>query len=210
MDDAALVGVVDRVAEGAEQLQPQLQLIVPDGRRPAFQPPVQGHSRDQLHREEVVAVVGVARLVDGGDVGVLEAGEGLGLAEEQTRVQVVDDVIAAHHLEGDAASRPLLLGLPHHSHAALAEQTDDAIAGDRDGSGAVAPVGRRGLVSRCRESRLRCGRIHGGECFVVALGRTRTTSAAPVLVVGHCPPKLCTRSMAEKAPGRTFLFQRGR
>ena len=133
MDDPALVGVVDRVADGRKQPQPQLELGVVHGGGPAAQPVIERPTRRQLHGEVVVAVVGVAGGVDCGDVGVLQAGQGLGLAEEHPRVKLVDEVIAAHDLERHPAPRPLLLGLPDHPHAALAEQPDDRVAGNVHG-----------------------------------------------------------------------------
>ncbi len=78
-----------------------------------------------------MAVPGVAGLVDGGDVRVLEAAQHLRLTVEHAGVQVVDVVPLAHHLEGDAAARVLLLGLPDHAHATLAEQPDDPVLADR-------------------------------------------------------------------------------
>ena len=131
MDDAALVRVVDRLADGREEAEPQLELLRRHRRRALRQPLPERLAPHQLHGEEVVAVPGVAGLVDGGDVRVLEAAEDLRLAVEHAGVQVVDVVALAHHLEGDAAARVLLLGLPDDAHAALAEQADDLVLADR-------------------------------------------------------------------------------
>ncbi len=132
VDDAALVGVVDRIADRPEEPQPQLELVGIESPRPALEPVVEGPARHQLHRKIIGAVVGVAGGVDGRDVGVLEPRQRLRLALEHPRVELVDLVVAAHDLEGDPALRAFLLGLPHHSHAAPAELADDPVAGDRD------------------------------------------------------------------------------
>ena len=56
---------------------------------------------DQLHREEVLAILGAAGLVDGGDVGMDQARERLGLAPEETQPQLIDVAAGADDLEGD-------------------------------------------------------------------------------------------------------------
>jgi hypothetical protein len=61
---------------------------------------------------------------------MLEPRERLRLALEHPRVEFVDPVVAAHDLEGDPAFRPLLLGLPHHSHAAPAELAENPVPGN--------------------------------------------------------------------------------
>ena len=92
VDDAALVGVVDRVADGEKSRRRSASSWAVDRLWSRLEPAVQGLAADQLHGEEVVTVVGVSGLVDGGDVGVLEAGQGLDLALEHPGVVVVDQV----------------------------------------------------------------------------------------------------------------------
>ncbi len=141
MDDAALVRVVDGGADRAEDPQTEAELVGRDHLRPAAQPAVEGPARGELHGEVVAAVIGVAGLVDGGDVGVLEPRQRLGLAVEEAGVELVHLVLAAHHLERHPAMRPVLLRLPHRTHPALAEKTENAIARDhgRLGRGPGAP-----------------------------------------------------------------------
>ncbi len=131
MDDPALVGVADRLADRPEEPQPQLELLPRHGLRARAEPLAERRPAHELHGEEVVPVVGVARLVDRGDVGVLEAAEDLRLAVEHAGVEIVDVVPLAHDLERDAAARVLLLGFPDDAHPALAEQPEDAIPADR-------------------------------------------------------------------------------
>jgi hypothetical protein len=59
---------------------------------------------------------------------VREPGQRLGLAPEHPEVLVVDEVPAAHDLEGDSPVRVLLLGLEDDPHPALAELAEDAEA----------------------------------------------------------------------------------
>ena len=130
MDDAALVGVVDGLADGDEQPQ-----ALADLRRTGLvaaevlpRPRGERLADDQLHREKVLAVVRAPGLVEGRDVRVREAGERLDLPAEHAEVLIVDE--AAHDLEGDFAGRVLLLGLVDDPHPALAELAEDAKAAD--------------------------------------------------------------------------------
>ncbi len=84
VDDAALVRVADGAADRLEEAQPIVQLLV----RRVRAAHVLAHviperlSGDQLHREEVLAVVGPPGLVERGDVGMDQPGQRLGLAAE--------------------------------------------------------------------------------------------------------------------------------
>ena len=77
MDDALVVGVLHRLADQDEQLQPlarrQPVLIAELGDR---------HAADQLHDEIRPARVGGAGVEDLGDVGVVHQGQGLALGAE--------------------------------------------------------------------------------------------------------------------------------
>ena len=74
-------------------------------------------------------VVGLPRLVDGGDGGMAEAGQGLHLPLEQAQAALVGEA-AADHLERDAAARVLLLRLVDDAHAAFADAAQDPEAAD--------------------------------------------------------------------------------
>ena len=128
-EHAALVRVLHGIADGAEEAQTALELLAVGG-RPVRQPLAQRAPAHELHREEVPPVLGPPGLVDGGDVGVLEARERLRLALEHAHLHVVEQRTAAHDLERDPPSGALLLRLPDDPHAALAELAKDAVAPD--------------------------------------------------------------------------------
>ena len=117
--------------------EPELGVVDPSWAR--GEPLIESDAAHQLHGEVVVPVVGVAGLVDGGDVGVLEAGERLGLAAEHLDVELVDHVVAAHDLERDPSSGLILLGLPDDTHPAAAEPAEDPEPAD---CGRVAQYGQ--------------------------------------------------------------------
>jgi hypothetical protein len=172
VDHAALVRVVHSVGDRAEHLEPLRDLLRRQRASAGGEPLVERLSAHQLHREVVVPVGRVPRLVDRGDVGVPESAERLGLAAEHAGVDVVDVVPLSHDLDGDAPARAGLLGLPHHAHAALAEEADDAVVADRLGRSAPLGEGRRQVGLRER----RVG-------FRTALRRWR-----PVFEVRHWGP----------------------
>ncbi len=130
MDHPALVGVVHRVGNLPKQRQAETQFLAGDGLRPLREESAQGVATNKLHGEEVLAVLGAPRLVDGGDVGVLEAGKGVRLALEHPDASVVDEMPATHDLDGDLPAGALLLGLVDHAHAPFAELAEDAVAAD--------------------------------------------------------------------------------
>ena len=108
-------------------------------------------AHDQLHREKVLAVVRAACLVEGRDVRVREAGQGLNLPAEHPEILIVDEVPAAHDLERDLAERVLLLGLVDDPHPALAELSEDAKTADlvrKPGMGRRARRARRVTLER--------------------------------------------------------------
>ncbi|CAM5642766.1 hypothetical protein SCYAM73S_01080 [Streptomyces cyaneofuscatus] len=97
---------------------------------PFGQPVVEGGAGHQLHHDPGVAVLaGVDDVVDGDHVGVVEAGQGAGLAQDpgaqgagalgvvlrERRVRGPD------LLQGHVTVERLVVGPPHHAHAAAAE-----------------------------------------------------------------------------------------
>src|SRR5690606_15827361 len=135
---------------------------------------------DEFHREPGEPLPGDGievqpALVDGGDAGVAEAGEGLGLVGEaafggaggragsQTRGGPRGEP-AAQELEGDGASGLLLLGLVDDAHAAGADLADQAVASDASGEAAPVVDPRVGGVPEAR------GRTRGEVLEVVAEG----------------------------------------
>ena len=132
MDDSALVRVADGPADRREEAQPVAQLRG----RGSVTAHVVAHvvverlAGDQLHREEVLAVLGAAGLVDGGDVGVNEARERLRLTSEETQPQLIAVAASSDDLESNAAAGRLLLGFVDDPHPAAAEHRKDAEAAD--------------------------------------------------------------------------------
>jgi len=74
VDDAALMRVIDRPAYGDEVAQAlaELRVVRMVAAEVLPRPGGQRLAADQLHREEMLAVVRAARLVDGRDVRVRE------------------------------------------------------------------------------------------------------------------------------------------
>ena len=100
-------------------------------------------------------LVGLTRLEDGNDVGVVDRRCELGLAEESLAEPVVPGKSAREELQRHLALQSQVLGQVHDAHAAATEQVLDAIAGDlcadpgvvADVHGA-APVQRAGTIGR--------------------------------------------------------------
>jgi hypothetical protein len=97
VDDTAAVGVVQRLRQGRQQRECSL------GRaRPLCQVLLQGRARDQAHGE-VQASVGLPRVVDRGDAGVLEAPQHPRLPEEPGHERVLQRQGRPEHLQGHRA-----------------------------------------------------------------------------------------------------------
>ena len=125
MDDALLVGVLDRLADGDEQLQPlpgrQVVLVAVLGDR---------HALDQLHDEVRPAGVGRAGVEHLGDVGVVHQGQGLPLGLEAGDAPACESMPALMSLTRDQALDRLgLLGHPDGAHAAFADLLAAACTG---------------------------------------------------------------------------------
>src|SRR2546427_2340819 len=85
----------------------------------------------------VQPVLGTARLVDGRDGGMLEAGEGLGLPLEHPQVGVVHVGSAADDLQGHGTAGVLLLGLVDDAHPPFAKLPEDPEVADHPAGGLV-------------------------------------------------------------------------
>jgi hypothetical protein len=142
----------------------------------AAQPVFEGDADDELHRDVDEVAVG-ADLVDGDDVGVGEAGHGLGLAEEAGVGQVGlagDGEAGAQELDGDFAAELGVEGGAHEAHAAGAELLEHGEAADASGQrsepgpgalqAGVTGVGRRAAL------RMRRRALRGTALLVAVMG----------------------------------------
>ena len=198
MDDADGVGGGEALAGGGEDLED----LAP-GAALVGEPGAQGLAGDQLHGDEEL-VVDAADLVDLDDVGVGEAGEGLGLALEaglaDAEAVVVD--AGAQELEGDAAVELGVVGGVDDGHAAVAEGAGDDVAADLTGAVGTrgAAIGRRGVAEgqrvRIGGVGVRHGRPAPSQLATISRSRGR---AQPVRAGGACFVR--SRAREERGPG---------
>jgi hypothetical protein len=124
VDDAALVGRLHRPGQG---LDPGGGLE--GGLGPAGGVVGQGAAVEVLEGEIGLTLV-LADLVDGDDIGVLQAGDGLRLRLEAGAADGLGEPAGQHHLEGHQAAQRLLPGLVDDAHAAAAQLLQDHIHAD--------------------------------------------------------------------------------
>jgi hypothetical protein len=86
---------------------------------------------DVLQGQEREAVV-LADLIDLDDVGVLQAGDGVGLGQEAGAPLGASVGAGEHHLQRHQAFGAELSGLVDHTHAAAAQLFQDLVAGHLD------------------------------------------------------------------------------
>ena len=85
---------------------------------------------DQLHHDEDLLAL-LFDGEDGGDVGVIELGDGARLAQEaRLPLRIVGDVVG-EDLDGHFAQQPRVLGAPDLTHPACAEWADQPICAER-------------------------------------------------------------------------------
>jgi hypothetical protein len=121
MDDALFMGRVERVGN----LPCQGQSFV-DGQRPLADPARQRDTVDQLEDQGLPAA-GLFEAVNRRDVGMIESGKGLRLSPEAREPVRLELVRAREHLEHDVAIELGVVGAEHLTHAAAAEQGQDAV-----------------------------------------------------------------------------------
>jgi hypothetical protein len=127
VDDASLVGVLDGFADLNHQGQPLPGVEVV--RIGIFD---QRLALDELHGEEGLdaeAGVGTAGLVNLRNAGMVQPAQRLRLLFEAAQ-QFRAGPGCPNDLEGDVASRLVLLGLVHRAHSTFAQQANDAITTD--------------------------------------------------------------------------------
>ena len=100
------------------------------GEGAAGQPALQVEPFGQGHGDEDL-LVELLDGVDGADVGVIEGGRGLGLAEEAAALVVAAQRVSGQELEGHLPAQGEVLGPVHDAHASLAELLEDAVVGHR-------------------------------------------------------------------------------
>jgi hypothetical protein len=126
VDQAGLVGG----GEAGAGLPEDLEDLAP-GSGLSLEPCPEGQAVDELHGDVDLVVVG-ADLVDADDVGVGEAGHGLGLAD-QAGAGVLVGAVGVEQLDGDFALELLVVGGVDDPGAAAAELADDGEAADAGG-----------------------------------------------------------------------------
>ncbi len=127
MDDAVVVGELEGVADLGDDGQG-----LAGGEAAAVDEVAQGDAVHELH-EQIKIAAGLAEVVDGDDVRVVEAGQGLGLAGEALGEGGVGAALGGEELEGDEAAEGFLAGLVNHAHAAAAEAGKDLQLGEMRG-----------------------------------------------------------------------------
>ena len=125
MDDALLVGGGEGVGERGGDLED-----LGSGEPALGDDAVEGLALDELHGEEVDAVRLLDR-VDGDDPGVVEGGEGLGLALEALEPLRVGGHLGRQDLEGHLAPELRVGRTVHLAHATGADGGGDAVVGER-------------------------------------------------------------------------------
>jgi hypothetical protein len=149
MDDAAFVGVLDRLGQGLSELGGR-----PRGKGSANQSASQAAPVHVFQGEIGVAVV-TTDLMDLDDIGMLEAGDGLGFGAEAAEGLGAGVLAGEDHFQGHQPVERDLAGLVNHSHAAAAQNTQDFVAGHSWRLGKLGfrrPVRLRPIRSRDKRS----------------------------------------------------------
>ncbi len=139
MDDAFAVGGLKAFGD----LEPERPDLL-DGQPAGFEAGLERVAFHQLHGNERAAV-GLADVVDGRDVGVIERRRRAGFGNEALFCLRVVAEILWEEFQRDEAFEPRILCLVHDPHAALAQFREDAIVGNRCADHVVAsPRGPNG------------------------------------------------------------------
>ncbi len=103
---------------------------LPKGQGTGLEAVLQGLPLNVLHDEKVLAVVGAGDLFDVADVGVLEGGSRLSLAQKAPADLLVLLEVRGEELQGDFAPQRTVLGEVDFPHASSAELGGDLVVGD--------------------------------------------------------------------------------
>ena len=121
MHDTAVVGRLERCGDLLGDLH---GLVRWDG--PAHQSFLEILAGDQLHRQEALSL-GLVKTIDGGDVGMLERGQQLGLTLETRQPLGVLHEHLGQHLDRDFAVECAVDRFPHHAHPTFTDLLDQAV-----------------------------------------------------------------------------------
>ncbi len=126
MDDAARVRIGHRLADGGEDRQVAVPVL--GDVRACREQRGEGLALHELHREEGLAVLPEADLVDGHDARVLQLSADLRLLHEALHDLGVALVLLADHLHRHVAAQVHVVALEHDSHAAASDLAQHAVA----------------------------------------------------------------------------------
>jgi hypothetical protein len=186
VDDALLVAGVHGPGQGLHQLRRR-----PRRQRGAVEVVCQAAAGTELEREERQAVV-LADLVDLHDVGVVQAGDGLGLGAEAVPVGRAGVAARQDHLQRHHPVGLHLARLVDDAHAALGDYLQDLVtehpwpAGGRR-RGRRPLVDRHGRGRRLRPARFVRSQRGGGFFHQVLAGEEAGQVAGQVRVTGQQP-----------------------
>jgi hypothetical protein len=100
-----------------------------DVERAALQAVLEGFALQPLHDEEAVPI-GIADVVQGADVGMVQRGDGPRFPIEPGAGAGVAGEFSRQHLDRDRAVEPGVAGLVHFAHAAGSERFDDFVGSE--------------------------------------------------------------------------------
>ena len=122
MEEAARVRIGERFADLGADTQ-----HVRDRQRAAGEPRLERAAGHVLHHQEVGARLRV-EVEDGGDAGMREPRQHVGLAAEALARRAVVERARGEHLDRDLAIEVRVVRLPHLAHAAAPDLLDEAVA----------------------------------------------------------------------------------
>src|SRR6185295_17961431 len=133
VDDPPLVGA----GEAGGDLPGDLDGLA-EGERTALDAVAQRLALVERHGDEQRAVLGLADLVDGAEVRMVERRGGLGLADEAPLLLLGSAALRGEELQGDEPVEPQVARLVHDAHAPAAEALEDLVV--RDGAADQEPL----------------------------------------------------------------------
>lgn len=86
-------------------------------------------SRDVLHHQEIHALFRI-KIVNGGDIGMIQFGEGQGLFVEMFASSFIGDGSRTQHLDGDFAVEVRVVSTEDHTHSPATDFLDNAVVGE--------------------------------------------------------------------------------